>query len=129
MGRHLKHTIVGKRVGKLVAIDEMAYKDQKGALWCTCKCDCGKLIYVRRNEIITGEHKGHCGCDPHFSSRDYMAVHRDEHQTQKAYDEMSKHEKLIQTYANIKRWMCDLRTGKANCKIGAIRYVEQDKRS
>ena len=51
--------IIGKRIGKLVVLQ---YSRKEGKFhYYLCKCDCGNIIEVRRNELVTGNTKS-CGC-------------------------------------------------------------------
>lgn len=60
--------LVGYKTGKLTVIkfDRIEHKrDSKGknrdkGYWL-CKCDCGKVVSIARNEIVTGKTKS-CGC-------------------------------------------------------------------
>lgn len=51
----------GKRYGKLVVLKE--YKEGKWPM-CTCQCDCGKVVEVRRDSLISGNTTS-CGCSRH----------------------------------------------------------------
>ena len=47
--------IVGQKFGMLTVLEELpGYK-------VLCLCDCGDIIEVRRNELVTGNTKS-CGC-------------------------------------------------------------------
>lgn len=50
--------MVGERFGKLVVIRE--YKAGKW-LMCTCQCDCGKVVEVRKHSLLSGNTTS-CGC-------------------------------------------------------------------
>lgn len=59
--------LIGTRCGKLTVIKYLGYyarlKDSK-RYWYLCKCDCGNLVEVDRNHIITTEKRKtkSCGC-------------------------------------------------------------------
>ena len=60
--------LIGRKFNKLTVIkfDRIEHKrDSKGknrdkGYWL-CKCDCGKVVSITRNELITGKTKS-CGC-------------------------------------------------------------------
>lgn len=54
-------TMMGKRYGKLVVTNE--YKSGKWPM-CTCKCDCGKVVEVRKYSLESGNTTS-CGCSRH----------------------------------------------------------------
>ena len=54
-----KYSVVGKRFGRLIAI-ERAYGIKKGTIY-RCKCDCGNETYVSKNHLVDGNTKS-CGC-------------------------------------------------------------------
>ena len=56
-GRH--ESIVGKRFGKVIILEE-ALEKGKNAL-CKCKCDCGNVFITRQYSITSGKTKS-CGC-------------------------------------------------------------------
>lgn len=61
--------LVGQRFGRLTVIrnatEEEKPKDINGnpkpRTWCICKCDCGKELVVRGNNLKTGDNQS-CGC-------------------------------------------------------------------
>lgn len=54
----MESSMVGKRYGKLVVL-----KEYKSGRWrmCTCQCDCGKVVEVRRYSLTSGNTTS-CGC-------------------------------------------------------------------
>ena len=64
----MENGMVGKRFGKLVVL-----KEYKAGKWlvCTCRCDCGKVVEVRRSSLTSGNTTS-CGCavDPSKTLQD-----------------------------------------------------------
>lgn len=60
-----KKTLVGKKFGRLL-VESYAYSvvSDTGASWVhiwNCKCDCGCLVSIRYNNLISGNTRS-CGC-------------------------------------------------------------------
>jgi very-short-patch-repair endonuclease len=51
--------LAGKKFGKLTVIERSNEKGT-GAIW-ECQCDCGKITYVRTQDLMSGHSKS-CGC-------------------------------------------------------------------
>lgn len=51
---------LGDRYGKLVVYDHGGYDHHGNLLW-TCRCDCGKYVTVRGDNLLRGKVKS-CGC-------------------------------------------------------------------
>ena len=59
--RTKKEELIGKRFGRLIAL-EVYEKDKKNGHWfIKCKCDCGKTTLVRTNHL-NSNHIQSCGC-------------------------------------------------------------------
>ena len=73
----MESSMVGKRYGKL-----MVLKEYKSGRWrmCTCQCDCGKVVEVRRYSLTSGNTTS-CGC----SRREDLTGKRFGHLTVIAY--------------------------------------------
>lgn len=52
--------IIGKRFGRLVAIECVGVAADKNTLW-KCRCDCGNEVVVKNNNLISN-HTTSCGC-------------------------------------------------------------------
>lgn len=59
IGTHRKYEVIGKRFGKLVAVEELEAKNKKRRI--RCKCDCGKETVVNLEWIVYKKMKS-CGC-------------------------------------------------------------------
>ena len=59
----IDNSIVGKRFGRLLVLDEKVVKNKKGkdVIMCKCKCDCGNTVEVLRSHLTNGLTKS-CGC-------------------------------------------------------------------
>jgi len=55
-----KIDLTGQRFGKLIALNETEKRKSKNVVWL-CKCDCGNLKEVGRDNLIRG-HTRSCGC-------------------------------------------------------------------
>jgi len=53
--------LIGKRFGKLVVLEKTEKRSANGSIIWKCKCDCGKIIYVSSDNLISGGTKS-CGC-------------------------------------------------------------------
>jgi len=53
--------LTGKEYGKLTVLHKSKRKSRKNAFW-TCKCDCGKIISARSDNLRKVRKKS-CGCD------------------------------------------------------------------
>lgn len=52
--------LTGKRFGRLVCLRDAGRDQSRCVLW-HCKCDCGRVITVRSNSLLTGNTQS-CGC-------------------------------------------------------------------
>ena len=52
--------LTGQKFGRLTCIKDAGRSSRKQVLWL-CKCDCGKLVIVKSNSLLTGNTKS-CGC-------------------------------------------------------------------
>ena len=52
--------LYGKSFGKLTVLP-MSFKSLKGLWYYICKCQCGNLSVVRRDNLLTS-HSESCGC-------------------------------------------------------------------
>lgn len=59
MSEKLSKDIIGKRFGRLVVL-ETIWEDGKPPM-VKCICDCGNIVILRRNDVMTGHTKS-CGC-------------------------------------------------------------------
>lgn len=50
-----------KRFGKLVADEPLDERSSNGSIMWRCRCDCGKIVYVPCNNLMSGHTKS-CGC-------------------------------------------------------------------
>lgn len=60
---------VGERFGAIVVVAEYA---KKGTRFWTCRCDCGKVREIRRQQIRSGQSKS-CGCKIHIKRKEKVA--------------------------------------------------------
>lgn len=51
----------GRVFGRLKALEPVEKRDQDGSISWLCRCDCGKLVTVSSNKLLTGHTKS-CGC-------------------------------------------------------------------
>lgn len=56
---HTGASLIGKRFGNLLVIDQVENKNNE--TWWKCKCDCGNIVEVPRSRLITGFVIS-CGC-------------------------------------------------------------------
>lgn len=52
--------LAGMRFGRLIAIRPTDQREKKYVVW-ECRCDCGKITYVRTGSLINGNTQS-CGC-------------------------------------------------------------------
>lgn len=60
MGK-IKTNLVGKRFGRLLVTRPVTKKEHGKEFRWECKCDCGKLVLIRRTSLVDGITKS-CGC-------------------------------------------------------------------
>jgi hypothetical protein len=69
--------LVGKQFGKLKVLEfshSIKYKSGTHSLW-KCQCDCGAVVTVRRNHLITGGIRG-CGVCLHKKDKGIASFNR-----------------------------------------------------
>ena len=66
-----KVDMVGKRFGRLVAIEKVGVTKNYVALW-KCKCDCGNITHPIRQSDLRSGNTISCGC---FSREQHIKVH------------------------------------------------------
>lgn len=59
MGK-IDYSIIGKRFGRLV-VEKLDYVDSRHYTHWVCKCDCGNIVSIRRNQLTSGDTIS-CGC-------------------------------------------------------------------
>lgn len=59
MGK-IDYSIIGKRFGRLVVL-KLDYVDNHHYTHWICKCDCGNIVSIRRNQLTSGDNIS-CGC-------------------------------------------------------------------
>lgn len=60
MGSKRRLNLIGKRSGKLVAVEEVGQDSRRNILW-ECQCDCGGIIIVAAWNL-NNKHVRSCGC-------------------------------------------------------------------
>lgn len=55
-------SLVGKKFGKLVVIEDAGYNPSWHASLSKCRCDCGRIVTVSNNNLKSGNTES-CGCD------------------------------------------------------------------
>lgn len=55
-----KRDLTGQRFGRLVVVRDSEKRSAGAVVW-ECRCDCGNVVFVRRNSLTDGETKS-CGC-------------------------------------------------------------------
>jgi hypothetical protein len=53
-------SLIGQRFNELIVIESAGKKD--GTTYWVCKCDCGKIVVVKRGHLVEGEGTRTCGC-------------------------------------------------------------------
>lgn len=54
-------TLIGKRFGKLVVLEETDQRKYGRVVW-KCQCDCGNMTYATSTQLISGKRTS-CGCN------------------------------------------------------------------
>lgn len=58
-------SVIGKKFGRLLVLDEWTEKineqSGKNLYMCKCKCDCGNIVEIPKNRLLSGGTKS-CGC-------------------------------------------------------------------
>ena len=78
------NNIIGKRFGKLVAIETAGQDPKSRAFYWKCLCDCGKETVVRIGRLSSGDTKS-CGCLRKVANKSAQFNDLFYHYTQDAY--------------------------------------------
>lgn len=66
--------LVGKRFGRLVAIEKLSRQSTNSSFYYSCKCDCGRHTEVRTGDLRGGVTRS-CGCLASDTARKQMTKH------------------------------------------------------
>lgn len=66
-----KLSIIGQKFDKLTVLEASNERDTNGAILYKCQCDCGNIVYRRRQQLKDG-HYSSCGCDINYKRREKL---------------------------------------------------------
>ena len=59
---NLKYDLTGKRIESFVVLKDGIRRNKK--IYCLCKCDCGNIVEIRKDNLNGRRNTHNCGCVP-----------------------------------------------------------------